>query len=94
MASVVSLEFSVTTKSLVPLVVRETVPVEAGFVALSEKEEGVKFSESVIEGPPPKLRPELPGVPVTAMKRRPEPKPNAGSMTADCVAVPPAEAPA
>ncbi len=66
-ASVVSLELSVTTRSLVPLVARLTVPTEAGFVALSENEEAVKLSESVIEGPLPKLRPEVPGVPFTAM---------------------------
>ncbi len=49
-ASVASLVARVTTRSLVVLPVRETVPVEAGFTALSEKEAGVALSASVTVG--------------------------------------------
>jgi len=63
-ASVVSLELRLTTRSLVPLVARVTVPMETGFAALSEKDEEVALSVSMIEGAGPKVRPVAPGEPM------------------------------
>jgi hypothetical protein len=49
-ASVSSLLVRLTTSALVVLPVREMVPVDAGFTALSEKAAGVALNDNAIEG--------------------------------------------
>ena len=50
MASVASLLVRFTTKSPVVLPVRETVPVDAGFTALSEKAAGAALTDRALVG--------------------------------------------
>jgi hypothetical protein len=64
-ASVASLEESVTCSDPVVEPERETLPTEAGFEALSENDEGDATIVSRVDAPPPATKPLTPGDPTS-----------------------------